>query len=255
MHEIFINYRTKSGKPVAYMCDEKLSARFGPDSVFLARKSIDPGDNYIETLDRAARRSRVLLAVIDEHWLDAPQRHEPAKRALDDPKDWVRREIEEALSSGALVIPLLIGRQVEQLDPHRLPASMAELAECQYSRLELHTLDADLTGLGDRLVRQVPGLAALDRHTGPDATTTAEEPEPQPEPTVRNDHQRGGIGQVGGSVGTFVNDAHGPLHTGRGDVYEGPRIEGDGTNHVAGDNRGGIRQRFGPRAPRGGDQQ
>ncbi|MEW2572503.1 toll/interleukin-1 receptor domain-containing protein [Streptomyces sp. NPDC047070] len=252
MHEIFINYRAKSGKPVAYMCNERLSARFGPDSVFLARKSIDPGDNYVETLDRAARRSRVLLAVIDEQWIDAPQRHEPAKRALDDPKDWVRREIEEALSSGALLIPLLVGRHVEQLDPHRLPASMAELADCQYSRLDLHTLDADLTGLGDRLVRQVPGLAALDRHTRPDATA-AEEPEPRP--TVRNDRQRGGIGQVGGSVGSYVNDAHGPLHMGRGDMYEGPRIEGDGTNYVAGDNRGGIRQRFDRRAPREGDEQ
>lgn len=250
MHEIFINYRTKGGKAVAYGCDDRLSTRFGPDSVFLARKSIAPGNNYVETLDQAARRSQVLLAVIDEEWLDAPDRHQPAKRALDNPQDWVRREIEEALSSGALVVPLLIGRYVEQLDPHRLPSSLGELAECQYVRIDLHTMDSDLTGLGDRLVQQVPGLAALDRQTRPDDATV-----PDQEPTVRNDHQSGGIGQVSGSVGTFVNDAHGPLHTGRGNLYGGSHISGDGSNHFAGDNRGGIRQRFGPRAPREGDEQ
>jgi TIR domain-containing protein len=250
VHEIFINYRTKGGKAVAHGCDDRLSARFGPDSVFLARKSIDPGNNYVEALEQAARRSRVLLAVIDEEWLDAPDRHQPARKALDNPHDWVRREIEEALSSGALVVPLLIGRHVEQLDPHRLPASLAELAECQYVRIDLHTMNSDLTELGDRLVQQVPGLAALDRRARTDYVA-----EPGPQPTVRNDHQSGGIGQVGGSVGTFVNDAHGPLHTGRGNLYGGSHISGDGSNHIAGDNQGGIRQRFGPRAPREGDEQ
>ncbi|MFI6341158.1 TIR domain-containing protein [Streptomyces sp. NPDC050535] len=249
MHEIFINYRTRGGKEVAYMCDRELSARFGADSVFLARKSIDPGSRFKGALVQAARRSRVLLAVIDDQWLAAPDRQEPGRRALDNPQDWVRREIEEALSSGALVIPLFVGRHVEQLDPHSLPKTIEELAECQYARLDLHSMDADLAQLGDRLVQQVPGLAALDRAARPDATA-----EPVQDATVRTDRQGGGIGQVGGSVGTFVNEAHAPLHTGSGNQYDGPHISGDGTNYIAGDNQGGIRQRFGSRLPHEGDE-
>lgn len=249
MHEIFINYRTKGGKEVAYMCDRELSARFGADSIFLARKSIDPGSRYNEALVQAARRSRVLLAIIDDQWLNAPDRHRPDKRALDNPQDWVRREIEEGLSSGALVIPLFLGRHVEQFDPRHLPETIDELAECQYARLDLQTMDADLARLGDRLVQQVPGLAALEGAARPDAPA-----EPAQDPTLRTDRQSGGIGQVGGSVGTFVNEAHGPLHTGSGNQYDGPHISGDGTNYIAGDNRGGIRQRFGPRPPREGDE-
>ncbi|WP_043683926.1 TIR domain-containing protein [Streptomyces xylophagus] len=249
MHEIFVNYRTKSGKEVAYSCDRALSARFGPDSVFLARKSIDPGNNYIDVLVRAARRSHVLLALVDEEWIDAPDRNRPGRRALDNPQDWVRRELEEALAAGVLIVPLFLGRRVEQLDPRRLPRSIAEIAECQYTRVDQHSLEADLTRLGDRLVRLVPALAALDRATPTDEPASAE-----PDFTVRNDHQSGGIGQVSGTVGTYVHDAHGPLNTGDGDQFNGTQINGDGTNHIAGDNQGGIRQGFGTRTPRGGEE-
>lgn len=248
MHEIFVSYRTSGGKAVAYMCADELSSRFGTDSVFLARKSLSPGGKWATELIQAVRRCRVMLVLIDEQWLDAPDQHRPGGRALDNPQDWVRREVEEALDAGVLVIPLLIGRKVEQLDPHRLPKAIAELAECQYARVELHSRTADLSELGDRLIRQVPGLGTLERRTEPtsDAGLT-------PEATVRNDRQSGGIGQVAGSVDTFVNEAHGPLNTGRGDQHN-PHIVGDGTNYVTGENRGGTHQQFGPRPRRRSDE-
>ncbi|MFE0175531.1 TIR domain-containing protein [Streptomyces sp. NPDC059002] len=249
MHEIFINYRTQGGKEVGYMCDAVLSARFGTKSVFLAKKSLEPGRKYAEDIIEAVHRCHVLLALIDEHWLDAPDLRRPGRRALDNPQDWVRREIEEALDSGVLVVPLFIGRRVEQLDPNRLPKPLAELAEHQYARVELHSKDTDLARLGDRLARQVPELARLDSQGQPDAPA-----DPAPEPSTRMDHQSGGIGQVGGSVGSFVNEAHGPLHTGSGNQYDGPHISGDGTNYIAGDNSGAIRQRFGSNRPQKDDE-
>ncbi|MFE9609432.1 toll/interleukin-1 receptor domain-containing protein [Streptomyces sp. NPDC006012] len=249
MHEIFLNYRTEDGKEIAHLCHRGLLSRFGEDSVFLARKSIEPGSKFADALVQTARHSRVLLALIGKGWLDAPDRKRPGRRALDDPGDWVRREIEAALSSGSLVVPVFIDRRVEQLDPRRLPRSMAELAECQYTRLGLNTIDSDLAHLGDRLARLIPALAALAGDAGESASAPADGPS-----GVRTDHQSGGIGQVGGSVGTFVNDAHAPFHSGQGNLYGGPHIEGDGTNYVAGDNHGGIRQGFGTRPPRGGEE-
>lgn len=256
MHEIFINYRTKGGKEAAIMCFQELSKRFGQDSVFLARQSIELGDN-MDVLLRTVRRCHVLLVLIHEGWIDEPHRSDPGRRELDDPQDWVRREIEEGLSSGALIVPLFIGRKVEQLDPRRLPRSIAELADYQYTRLDLHNQQQDFARIGDRLVQRAPILAQLDRSPQAAPATPVEsepEPRPEPEPTVRTDHQNGGIGSVGRSVGTFVNTAHGPLNSGDGDQINGPQINGDGTNYVAGNNEGGIRQGFGTRTPRGGEQ-
>ncbi|MFF3754360.1 toll/interleukin-1 receptor domain-containing protein [Streptomyces sp. NPDC002018] len=245
MHEVFINYRTRGGKEAAYICYERLSARFGEDSVFLAAKSIEPGNNYIGALINGVRRSRVLLALIDEHWLEAPDPKRSGQRALTNRQDWVRREIEEALISGTLVVPLLIGRGTEQLDARRLPKSLAELAECQYERFSLRASDTDMDRLGDRLVRQVPELAVLDRRPAPRSAPSAAD-----ERGIRNNGQTGGIGQVGGSVGTFVNEAHGPLHTGNGNQIHKPRITGDGTNYIAESSHVGIRQEFGRRTSR-----
>ncbi|WP_046499744.1 toll/interleukin-1 receptor domain-containing protein [Streptomyces odonnellii] len=253
MHEVFINYRTQGGKEAAYMCHERLSARFGEDSVFLAAKSIEPGANYINALIGSVRRSRVLLALVDEHWIDAPDPKHAGRRALANRQDWVRREIEEALTSGTLVVPLLIGRNAEQLDARRLPASLAELAECQYERFSVRTSDSDVSRLGDRLVRQIPELAALDRRP---ASQSAPPPTPTvvDEPGVHNTGQSGGIGQVGGSVGTFVNEAHGPLHTGNGPQVHEPRFTGDGASYIADGRHTSIRHEFGPRAPRKDDE-
>ncbi|MFM9614306.1 TIR domain-containing protein [Streptomyces niveiscabiei] len=162
MHEIFVNYRTKGGKELAYLCDRALTSRFGPDAVFLARRSIGLGNDYAETLLRAARHCQALLVLISEEWLEAPDRNDPGGRALDDPEDWVRREIEEALAAEALVVPVFTGRKVEQLPPGRLPRSIAALATRQYTRLELSRFDYDMEQLANRLTRQLPGLAMLD---------------------------------------------------------------------------------------------
>ncbi|WP_406509466.1 toll/interleukin-1 receptor domain-containing protein [Streptomyces sp. NBC_00212] len=242
MHELFINYRTQDGKETAHRFDDELSKRFGTDSVFRAQKSIAPGTNYVDTLVKGVRRCRVLLALIGTDWLDAPDQKRPGRRALTNPGDWVRRELEEAFAAGVLVVPVLLGRHVEQLDPLRLPRSLKSLAECQYERYAMRTGEADLARLGDRLVRQVPDLAPLDRHGAESKPTSEESPGAT---AIRNDQQSGGIGGVHGDVGSFINEAHGPLHTGSGSQVNGPQINGDGTNYVAGDNHGGIRQRFG----------
>ncbi|WJV50056.1 TIR domain-containing protein [Streptomyces flavofungini] len=240
MHEIFINYRTKGGKDIAYRCEEALSERFGPDSVFLAGNGIGLGSDYTQALPRAVRRSRVLLVIIDEQWLDVPDPKRPGRRALANAQDWVRREIEEAFDSGVLVVPLLVGRHMEQIDPHRLPKSIEQLAVCQYARLQSRTFATDVAILGDRLVQQVPGLAGMDSRESEHAPDV-----PEGNPTVRNDHQSGGIGHVSGTFGTFVGESHSPMHTGSGDMIT--HKNSDGTTHVAGDNMGGIHHEHGQR--------
>ncbi|MFD9793076.1 TIR domain-containing protein [Streptomyces sp. NPDC059070] len=226
MHELFLNYRTHGGgKEAAYICDTQLSARFGTESIFRAQKSIDLGADANDALIDGVRRCRVLIALIGPGWMDCPDRKRPARRALQNPRDWVRREIEEAFTSGVLVVPVLMGRHMEQLDRRRLPKSLAGLADCQYERMvSTRTADTDLARIGDRLARQVPELAALDRRR-----TADRRPEPRTaRPEVRTKGQRGGIGNVNGDVGTFVNESHGPMHTGSGDQINGSDTAGTG---------------------------
>ncbi|MEV0601723.1 toll/interleukin-1 receptor domain-containing protein [Streptomyces sp. NPDC050315] len=252
MPEIFINYRTRGGKDAAYRFYEYLTQRFGEGAAFLAAKSIPLGHNYADVLDESVRRSSALLALVHHDWLDSPDRRRPERRALTDPKDWVRRELEEAFDWGVLVVPVLLERQTDQLDPRRLPRSIAQLAECQLERFSLRTAESDLARIGDRLAQQVPDLAARERN-GKETTATT----PQADTIVRNTGQSGGMGGLRGTVGTFVNESHGSLHTGSGDQVAGDKvgsveINGDGTNY---NTRGPIRQEFGvPRHPRDGER-
>ncbi|WP_050514605.1 toll/interleukin-1 receptor domain-containing protein [Streptomyces rimosus] len=236
MHEIFVNYRTGDGKESAQRLAEALNERFGGNSTFLAERSIPPGSKFSQVMLGAVRRSCVLLVLIGERWLDAPDRQQPERRALDNEDDWVRREIEEALDCGVLVVPLLLGRRVEQLDPKSLPPSLAELAECQYERLWWRDGRTDVARLGDRLVAQVAELASLDT-AKPSAERARQGSRHEPDPSVRNEGQRGGIGAVRGTVGTFVNESNAPMHTGTGDQIGtgGTKINGDGTTQVSGD--------------------
>lgn len=269
MPDVFINYRTGDAKDTAYRVHEELSRRFGKERVFLAGVSIEAGDRYANELVQSVRRSGALLALIGHGWLDAPDRKRPGGRALDNEEDWVRRELEEAFAWAVPVIPVLIGRQAEQLDPLRLPESIADLAECQYIRYSPRTARDDLALLGDRLAKLVPALSAADKGRLPN-------PETALEPPARADGmstsgQQGGIGNVGSNTGTLIGHADGPLNTGTGNQILGDQVNGnkilgdqvngdqvagtqikgatfsgDGVMFAAGDVRDGVHQQFGP---------
>ncbi|GLF93637.1 TIR domain-containing protein [Streptomyces yaizuensis] len=267
MPDIFVNYRTGDAEAEATMIDRELSRRFGSERVFRAGKSIPAGRPFPQQLITAVRRSSVLLAVIGARWTEA--RTAGGGRALDDPGDWTRREILEAMESGALVIPVLVGG-VGRLDPSTLPQVLAALADHQYRRLDIRDPDPGLTRLADDLAELVPALDDVDTDRRSDRRAGHER---QPEgdrdetPGQRRDsriqsriqardiqqRQRGGIGNVGGDFsGTFVSEPQGPVNTGpgaqhnTGDQYNAPRFSGDnrGVNYTAGDNSGTVEQRF-----------
>jgi hypothetical protein len=78
------------------LIDRELTARFGSDLVFLDSRSIPAGSDFVEELLGRVRACSVLLVVI-----------EAGQRRIDDPQDWLRREIVEALTHGLRVIPVL----------------------------------------------------------------------------------------------------------------------------------------------------
>jgi len=71
----------------------------------------------------------VEIVVIGKHWIDMVDT-EKGSRRIDDPKDYVRREIEEALKRQIALIPVLIdGAPMPR--SNQLPPTISQLANYQ----------------------------------------------------------------------------------------------------------------------------
>ncbi|WP_326724379.1 MULTISPECIES: toll/interleukin-1 receptor domain-containing protein [unclassified Streptomyces] len=228
MPDVFINYRTGDGEQVAATIQNTLSARFGPDRIYRASKSIPPGTPFDAHLIRSVRRSGVLLALIGPDWA--------GHRALHSENDWVRKEIQEAFQCDIRVIPVLLGRRTERPAKADLPAPLARLADCQSLRYDHQNDEYDLKRIGDALATLVPELAKVD-HEAP------AEPASGDVDNTTGDVQGTSVqaGTVNGDIGG-VREAHGSVHI--GPSTRSVRT-GDGGNYFEGNNQGGIHQKFG----------
>lgn len=122
MVKIFISYRREDADFQAHSLCKRLREKFGEGSVMIDVDTIPPGVDFRRHLSECVRECDVLLAVVGERWLDA--RSEDGARRLDDPADFVRIELEQALSRDIRVIPVVFGqaympRDFELPDPLR----------------------------------------------------------------------------------------------------------------------------------------
>jgi formylglycine-generating enzyme required for sulfatase activity len=180
MSKIFISYRRQDSAGVAGRIYDRLSAHFGDDALFMDMDSIPFGLDFRGHITSAVNQCDVLLAVIGRQW--AGETGTP--RRIDDPRDFVRIEIEAALKRGLPVIPILIDRAPMPGEAD-LPASLAPLAyrnaiEVDQGRDFHHHVDRLIRGL-ERLLPQ-PHLTsaaspgARERPFGP--VPSAQEPQP-----------------------------------------------------------------------------
>ncbi|MBV9013347.1 MAG: toll/interleukin-1 receptor domain-containing protein [Pseudonocardiales bacterium] len=241
MPDIFINYRTGDEETSASLIEQELSRRFGSKKVFRASKSISPGENYPRELLAAVRSSKALLAIIGSRWLTAVDKQ--GRKRLDDEDDWTRREILEAFEHGVRVIPVLVGG-AQRLRPSDLPPALAgRLDECHSVKLDYHNSADALRRLGDELAELIPSLVDSNY---PQRAAGHTSDEGAPSARLRaGDHAR----QQVGTTNTMVHGNVDNLSSGSGHQFIG-----DGTIHVEGGNRGGIRQKFGSTPKRPDDQ-
>ena len=125
MPKIFISYRRADSEFPAHTIYSKLCERFHGDSVFIDVDAIPPGIDFRQHLNEAVKQCDVLLAIIGPHWLNIADNS--GNRRLDDPKDFVRIEIEAALGRGIPVIPILLGN-TSMPDELQLPATLSQFA-------------------------------------------------------------------------------------------------------------------------------
>lgn len=166
MGGVFINYRGDDSQTAAALIDRELAARFGNDLVFLDSRSIPVGMDFTEQLQERLRECSVLLVVIGPRWLTLT--NEAGQLRIDDPQDWIRREIVGALSHGKRVIPVLTDG-ADLPAESELPEDMAALSRRQYVPLRHRYATTDLAYLAERIVEHEPELAAAaaSRERGP----------------------------------------------------------------------------------------
>jgi uncharacterized protein YecT (DUF1311 family) len=148
---VFISYRREDSGGYAGRIYDRLAGVLGSDNVFFDVDSIAPGVDFVDTLSERVGRCDALIALIGRQWLtiaDADKR-----RRLDDPSDFVRVEIEAALSRKIRVIPVLVDGATLP-GSQDLPPSLHELPRRQGIEISLARFDSDV----ERLIRALADL-------------------------------------------------------------------------------------------------
>ena len=151
---VFISYRRSDSDVAAGRLADDLSDIFGRNAVFRDIDTLDVGEDYKDALARALDSCVALIAVIGPSWSTITDEH--GRRRLDDPDDWVRREIGEALRRGIRVIPVALATELPRED--EVPPDLRPLLSRQAIQMtDLHWRQ-DIELLAESL-ENVPGLA------------------------------------------------------------------------------------------------
>ena len=143
--KLFINYRREDTAPYAGRLYDRLSAKFGSDEVFIDIDQIEPGEDFVEAINRKVGACEIALVLLGPDWLGMTDAF--GRRRLDDPEDFVRMEIVSALQRKIRVIPVLVGgaRMPRKED---LPEPLALLSRRNAIELSEARFHADV----DRLI-------------------------------------------------------------------------------------------------------
>ncbi len=143
--------REDTAYPAGWLYD-RLAVHFGRDQVFKDIDSIELGDDFVEVITAAVESCDVLLALIGDRWLTVTG--QDGRRRLDNPGDFVRLEIEAALTRNVRVIPILMA-EARMPSEDELPASLAKLARRQALELSPSRFNADTDALVKVLDRTI----------------------------------------------------------------------------------------------------
>lgn len=123
--KIFISYRRDDSADAAGRIYDRLLGQFNKEEVFKDVDSIPKGQDFREVLGNAVRQCKIVLVVIGRAWLSA--KDETGQRRLDRSDDFVRIEVESALTHARYVIPVLV-QHARMPAPSELPPCLEQLA-------------------------------------------------------------------------------------------------------------------------------
>lgn len=151
IEKIFVNFRVGDTEDAAVAVDQKLCRQFGAENVFRSSRAMHGGALFPMTLEAKAAGCAVMLVLIGERWLIENQ----GVRRIDEPGDWVRREIERALDNDQHIIPVLTGDRRRLSVDDKLPVSITGLINRQYLRFHHRSAERDLLHIVDEVRHHV----------------------------------------------------------------------------------------------------
>jgi hypothetical protein len=147
MSGVFLSYRKIERSYAPMFADWVLEQRFGPGLVFEAGHENQPGTHFPTSIDNWLRRSSVLVVFIDQGWLDD-------LHLLEDPGDWVRKEILHFVQNDKPILPVLMDK-AEMPATRALPSELAQMTKWIGLRMSTANARADL----ERLIGQIEHIA------------------------------------------------------------------------------------------------
>jgi hypothetical protein len=144
MSGIFVSYRRDDSRDIAGRLVDRLRQEYTAEQLFLDIDAIPAGTNFETVLADRLKVCDVLLAVIGPQWVNA--KDASGKRRLDEPADYVRREIASALKRNDVrVIPLLVSNatmpRAEDLPDDLKPLTSRQNYELRYERFNADAND------------------------------------------------------------------------------------------------------------------
>lgn len=149
--QVFISYRRDDSAGYARAIAAELAQRFGSERVFIDVDDIAAGQGFAEVIQRAVVGASVLLVLIGRHWRGE---REGLPARVEDPADFVRREVAAGLRSGMRVIPVLLDG-VSMPSAADLPDEIRPLCGLQALELGNTRFAADMDRLAAALAETV----------------------------------------------------------------------------------------------------
>jgi hypothetical protein len=138
---IFISYRRSDSAGYAGRLYDTLKNYFGAERLFFDVDTIKPGVNFEQKIKTELDGSDAVLVLIGNQWLGIKDAN--GNRRLDDPHDYVRLEVETALSKNIAVIPVLL-QGVLMPSGNELPETLYDLSRRNAIKLSDEHWNSDL---------------------------------------------------------------------------------------------------------------
>lgn len=150
--KIFINYRRELSQGQAQHLASVLARTFGKNRVFIDIHGIDGFSDWLRVLKEQVAGTAAMISVIGPGWLNVADKR--GGRRLDNPKDFVRFEIAEALGRDIPVLPVLLdGAALPSRE--ELPEEMRGMLRWQTMDLHAKRFDADARLIANALKAQM----------------------------------------------------------------------------------------------------
>jgi len=152
--QVFLSYRRDDSGDLVGRIRDRLAATLGAPAVFTDIDSIPPGADFREQITSAITGCDVVLVVIGPRWLTSVDTSGRQRLAHED--DFVRIEVEAALSRSIPVVPVLV-LGAEMPKPEEVPESIRDLTYRQALQVRRDPdFHPDMNRLLDQLMPSPP---------------------------------------------------------------------------------------------------